>query len=305
MHSRRILLAALGALLLAACVSLEWEPMGPRHTAPVEGAATVGSEECSACHEDVQGHEKIAYYHAGCETCHGGGSLHAETEATADIRYPSNDDCLGCHAPSRNTHLQWGTGDHSRAGILCSDCHNPHAPEKQHLRAVARPEFRDMDSASKLCVSCHEPVAMHLSLPSHHPVGEGALACTSCHDPHEDRRVALGGRNQLCATCHQDFVGPFTFEHQPVAEDCSICHDPHGAVTDDLLHTIQPVICLSCHPVNDLMHHDSFGSGILANPPAANPPTPITSREAHTFLDRCTDCHGAIHGSYGDAKLRH
>jgi DmsE family decaheme c-type cytochrome len=290
--------------VLAACVSLQWEPMGPRRTAPVEGAAAVGSEECAACHEDVQGHKKIAFYHAGCETCHGGGSLHADTEATADIRYPSNADCLACHAVARDSHLSWGSGEHSRAGVLCSDCHNPHDVGKRHLREVVRPEFRDMDQASGLCVSCHEDVAMRLSLPSHHPVGEGILACTSCHDPHEDQRVSLGGRNQLCEGCHQDYAGPWTFEHQPVVDDCTTCHDPHGAVADGLLHTIQPVICISCHPVNDLMHHDTFATGIAGNQTGA-PPTPTTAREAHTFLDRCTDCHGAIHGSYGDAKLRH
>ena len=91
-HSRRTLagrgsatrfaIATLGVVFLLACVSLQWQPMGPRRTAPVEGASAVGSEECGACHEDVQGHEKIAYYHAGCETCHGGGSVHADTEAT-------------------------------------------------------------------------------------------------------------------------------------------------------------------------------------------------------------------------------
>ena len=127
-HARIALAATAGVL---ACVSLQWEPMGPRRTAPIEGAEIVGTEECGVCHEDVQGHEKIAGYHAVCESCHGGGSLHAETEAVADIRHPSNADCLSCHRPGRNTHLEWGSGEHSRAGLLCSDCHNPHDVSKR------------------------------------------------------------------------------------------------------------------------------------------------------------------------------
>ena len=85
--------------LLAACVHLQWEPLGPRRTADIADVALVGAEECGVCHEDVRGHERIAGYHGDCETCHGGGDLHARTEAPRDIRYPHNDDCLGCHSP--------------------------------------------------------------------------------------------------------------------------------------------------------------------------------------------------------------
>jgi DmsE family decaheme c-type cytochrome len=289
--------------LLAACVQLQWEPLGPRRTQEIPDLSRVGAEECSTCHEDVKGHEKIAAYHADCEACHGGGSLHAKTEAPGDIRYPANAECLACHRVGRNTHLQWGTGEHSRAGLFCSDCHDPHSTNKRHLRASRRPGFgEDMDAASGLCVSCHDAVAARLSFPSHHPVREGAMSCLGCHDPHEDRRVSLGDRNQLCAGCHQDYVGPWTFEHPPVVDDCAICHDPHGAVADDLLETIQPVACIGCHTVNDLTHHEEFtATGIAGNTIGS----PITKQEANTFLDRCTDCHGAIHGSYTDEFLRH
>ena len=126
------------------------------------------------------------------------------------------------------------------------------------------------------------------------------MGCVECHDPHEDRRVSFGDRNQLCAECHQDYVGPWTYEHPPVTDDCSICHDPHGAVADDLLDTVQPVACIGCHTVNDLAHHDQFATGIPGNTVGS----PITAQEATTFLDRCTDCHGAVHGSYADPHLR-
>ena len=140
---RRIGLAFAGVALVAACASLEWQPLGPRRSAPIAGVARAGSEECGVCHTDVQGHERIAGYHADCESCHGGGSLHSESEAVADIRFPGNDDCLLCHAPGRDTHLQWGTGEHSRAGLYCSDCHNPHGTARKHLRDARRPGARD------------------------------------------------------------------------------------------------------------------------------------------------------------------
>jgi len=304
----RIFLAVV--LFVAACTSLEWQPLGAHRSAVVEGAQREGSGECSLCHDEVQGHPRIAGYHADCESCHGGGSLHAESEEPADIRFPANDDCLLCHAVGYDTHLQWGTGEHSRAGLYCSDCHNPHSPDRNHLRTVSQPGSRDMDAASKLCIECHRDVSAQFNYPSHHPVREGGMACTSCHDPHEDSRVAHGTRNQMCAECHQDLMGPWIYEHPPVVEDCMSCHAPHGAVTADLLETVQPVVCLSCHTLNDPYHHTRFSTGVPGNIPITQnfptaPGEPIQPPEAMAFLTQCTNCHGAIHGSYSDARLRY
>jgi DmsE family decaheme c-type cytochrome len=284
--------------------------MGPRRTALVTGAEPAGAEECGVCHDEVQGHERISEYHRGCESCHGAGSLHADSEEPEQIRYPSNADCLVCHVPGYDTHLQWGTGDHSRADLFCSDCHNPHATTRQHLRPGPASAFPDMDAASKLCVSCHRDKAAAQTLPSHHPVAEGALSCLSCHDPHEDSRTQAGDANHVCKSCHQDLIGPWIYEHPPVVEACSLCHDPHGAPSDNLLATMQPAICLSCHPVNDLWHHDVSGTGLIGNRTISqdrptDPGQQISAAEAGTFLRRCTDCHGAIHGSYTDEYLRH
>ncbi len=305
---------------LGACATLEWEPGYLHRSEPVAGAERVGSAECGVCHEDVQGHPRIAAYHADCESCHGGGSLHSESEDPLEVRYPSNTDCLSCHAVGYDTHLQWGTGEHSRAGLYCSDCHNPHDPNRSHLRIFSQPGSRDMDVQSRLCIECHRDVSAQFNFPSHHPVREGGMGCTSCHDAHEDSRVAHGTGNQLCAECHQDVVGPWVFEHPPVVEDCLSCHAPHGAVTGELLHTIEAVGCLSCHTLNDEYHHDFGATGIVTGPPGggvpnskittdfpnpvANPGEVIQPNEARTYLQRCTNCHSAIHGSYSDAKLR-
>jgi len=294
----RWLVAAGVAVGLAACASLEWRPVGPRQTAPVVGAEPVGAEECGVCHEDVQGYPRIAGYHADCESCHGNGSLHAEADAWVHIRYPANGDCLQCHAAGRDSHLQWGTGQHSRAGLLCSDCHNPHERSPRHLRpsdprghVAALP---DMDRTSRLCTSCHTDVAADLRLPSHHPVGEGKLACTGCHDPHEDRRLRFARAGALCGDCHQDVSGPYVFEHPPAVEDCMSCHAPHGSPTDHLLDTVQPSLCLGCHSLADQFHNDQSG-GMPA----------FQEDRSRTFFRNCTNCPGAVHGSHTDEHLRH
>jgi DmsE family decaheme c-type cytochrome len=133
-----------------------------------------------------------------------------------------------------------------------------------------------------MCASCHAEVAARFDLPSHHPIREGMLRCTDCHPPHRERRVSLGARTQLCTGCHQDYAGPWIWEHAPVAEDCGYCHVPHGASAQGLLEVTQPGSCISCHSLAAM--------GAVHDPWA--------------LLDRCTDCHSAIHGSYTDPHLR-
>ena len=88
-----------------------------------------------------------------------------------------------------------------------------------------------------------------------------------------------------------------------------LCHDPHGAVTDNLVVTPQPALCLSCHSLNDLWHHDIPGTGVIGNITITqdyptDPGETVGSAESRPFLSRCNDCHGAIHGSFADPHLR-
>jgi DmsE family decaheme c-type cytochrome len=133
-----------------------------------------------------------------------------------------------------------------------------------------------------MCAGCHTDVAASLNLPSHHPIQEGMMGCTDCHKPHENRRVTLGARTEQCVNCHEDHAGPWVFEHGPVAEDCSYCHAPHGTSAYNLLETTEPGVCISCHTLAE--------TGAVHTPWA--------------LVTRCTDCHGAIHGSYADPILR-
>lgn len=289
---------AVGAV---ACVTV-WNPPAPQsyhRTNPIADAEPIGAEECGVCHEEVAGHAPIPTFHQDCESCHGPGSAHEETEEPTDIRYPSNADCLNCHESGRSTHLSWTTSEHARSGLICSDCHSPHNRELSNLRrppVVRQVALGNLDATSELCVSCHMDVASQLTLPSHHPVGEGMLSCTDCHAPHDDRRTELGDPTELCAGCHQDHAGPWIWEHAPVAEDCTTCHNPHGTASYNLLQTSQPGLCLSCHSWPDAAHLTQTGEGLA-------PGDPISPLAGAAFFTRCTDCHSAIHGSYEEPFL--
>jgi DmsE family decaheme c-type cytochrome len=270
-----------------ACVTA-WAPPARyyQRTADVENAGgLMGTKQCLACHKKVQGQAAAPEYHNDCEACHGPGELHWETKEPLDTRHPSNEDCAKCHETGQKTLMAWSTSQHARNEVLCTDCHNPHNREPNNIRKVKKAQqsiLRHASDTTQMCSSCHPDVSASMNLPSHHPMGEGMLECSDCHAPHQDRSRTLGARTAMCTSCHQQQAGPFIFEHTPVAEDCSFCHTPHGSSAEALLDTNQPGTCITCHTVAE--------SGAVHGP--------------YAFVSRCTDCHGAIHGSFADPHLR-
>lgn len=133
-----------------------------------------------------------------------------------------------------------------------------------------------------LCYSCHKSQEAQSRMPSHHPIVEGKMKCGECHNPHGGPRGMLREESvmETCARCHQEKVGPFTFEHPPVNEDCTTCHKPHGSVQDNLLAQSEPFLCLKCH-AGPHSRNATLGS-------------PVTFARYYT---ECTDCHVTVHGS--------
>lgn len=275
----------LGVGLMLACADArrpEASEAYRRTEAIPEIGERLGARSCMPCH----GHQPAPQHHLDCEGCHGSGQRHVQNVVDpAHIRYPANEVCLDCHSTGHRELLGWQGSEHRDAGLLCSDCHDPHNSEPFHVRpssSLALNMLPNARSSTRLCVGCHPAVGAQLNLPSHHPVREGMLACTDCHSPHRSSRVRLGLQTAKCTQCHQAQGGPWMFEHTPVSEDCGLCHVPHGAAADDLLLANQPAACVYCHPIAE--------AGAVHDPQA--------------FVTRCTDCHAAVHGSFADPHLR-
>ena len=224
----------------------------------------------------------------GCEACHGDAAEHLESgEATSLTRFGEDSEtdtaaCLACHA--RHTIKEWDVSAHADE-LSCTDCHSIHTDKG--------PENK--------CADCHYDVQAAMRAPSHHPVPEGKMSCASCHNVHAANESALKTderTNDLCLECHSAKQGPFVFEHDPVMEDCLLCHSPHGSVADNLLTANEPFLCLQCHEFHfhaGLEANEEDGEQMVGGKPYNNVMGEHGYQQA--FSTKCTQCHTQIHGS--------
>jgi DmsE family decaheme c-type cytochrome len=189
-----------------------------------------------------------------------------------------NANCLGCHRS--NAAHDWATSAHAANNVACADCHQLHV-EKDPVQSTV--------TQIEVCTNCHQQQRGDLSLPSHHPMREGKMACTACHTPHGSSAPAQLVRNtvnETCTNCHAEYRGPFLWEHQPVTQDCSTCHEPHGSAQPALLRLRSPFLCQTCH--------EGVGHPSIANTPRG---LPGGTPSAYLLERGCSNCHSQVHGS--------
>ena len=197
---------------------------------------------CLKCHCDMRDLLRIAGPHQiggpngfNCTTCH---DPHGQI-----IESTRKDLCLSCHKAQSPT-MAWHASTHERYGVSCTDCHNPHP--HANVRQVVNINHYGVEQPKRLamsvqepeaCYKCHQKKFAQNHLPSHHPIMEGKMVCSDCHDPHGQLEKNLKAEtiNQLCYKCHAEKTGPFAYPHPPVNENCDICHEPHGTVANNLL----------------------------------------------------------------------
>jgi DmsE family decaheme c-type cytochrome len=258
----------------------------------------IAPQVCYRCHSNMAQFENVAHPHQmlgpngfTCATCHDPhGKIRNETRT---------DLCLQCHNNSSPT-MAWHSSTHSLHGVACTDCHNPHphtgvqALVNISHTAARRPKRMPMSvDEPNVCYKCHQKTYAENALPSHHPIKEGKMVCSDCHDGHGQAKGNLreaSSVNQVCFRCHAEKQGPFAYEHPPVTENCAICHNPHGTVANNLLHQPTTFLCLRCHT-----GHRTGPSGPNHAPLLGDVGTDPKLQRA--FYTDCTQCHSQIHGS--------
>jgi DmsE family decaheme c-type cytochrome len=263
-----------------------------------------GDARCTRCHAEDEEHPvlSIAQTRHGvvadkrtptCVSCHGQSETHvnrppdAKERPKPDVVFKKgsptpvaamNQTCLTCHEAGMR--MNWKGSQHHNADVSCTSCHSLHLPKDKVLVKATQPD---------VCYACHTEQRAQSMRPSHHPLREGQMSCSQCHNAHGSPGPAMLVRatlNETCYTCHTEKRGPFLWEHPPAREDCSNCHVPHGSIHTPLLKARGPWLCQQCHMAN--MHPSTAYSGTGVRP---------TGAAQQVLLNNCANCHSQVHGS--------
>jgi predicted CXXCH cytochrome family protein len=269
--SRRApILIALASVLLLVAVSCETVHRSVVVLPEVPGAKYIGSRECEQCHEKIYRDFATADHarliaagtnslNAGCESCHGPCSIHSDSGGDTKPPY------------------SFGSGRPSASSF--------------GARFATEPDR----ATETVCFQCHADVRGQFSLPSHHPVPEGNLSCTDCHDPHKGSIIPGGtsalSENDNCIKCHEAQSGPYVFEHEALREGCTTCHEAHGSVNAKLLTERDANLCIKCH------FQQVVGGALLIG--GSDHTLRVQQGTCWT-----AGCHEAVHGSRVSSSLR-
>ena len=244
-----------------------------------------------------------------CVTCHGPSPAHVKrpskehpdrvfrrtADTPVDVR---NAACLGCHDRDAQRAL-WAGSPHQQTELACTTCHAIHVNRDKVLAKLTQPD---------VCYACHKEQRTQLMRPSHHPVPEGKMTCSDCHNVHGSAGPNLVQRdstNATCYTCHAEKRGPFVHEHDPVREDCATCHNPHGSVVASLLKARAPILCQQCHTPHVAGDLGAVGGqrGVFPPPAPGQVAPAVTGTSSgknviNMWQGRsCLNCHTQVHGS--------
>lgn len=280
-----------------------------------------GAALCVTCHDENDLTDMSRSAHArstdkrtpDCLSCHGASLTHANKPEGVSKRPPPDRMfgkastlpaaersavCQTCHDKDAKRML-WAGSQHQSADIACNSCHKVHANRDKILVKA---------NEAEACYTCHKAQRAELLRPSHHPVEQGKMTCSDCHNVHGSAGPKLAKRdstNDTCYTCHAEKRGPFVHQHEPVATDCSTCHNPHGSTVQAMLKTRPPMLCQQCHTP-----HVAGGVGALAGQPGVYPPAlpgqsgpqvglVSSGKNVVNFWQgrSCMNCHTQVHGS--------
>jgi DmsE family decaheme c-type cytochrome len=286
---------------------------------------------CANCHEDKWNSIDLTPHGAHndasgsmCQACHGDASEHLKDPSKKPANpfgkgKPAGEQagiCLNCHSSNRNLAF-WTAGQHAINEVACSNCHSIHGQKvvptyngaNMVAQAVTINKFVTtfQPNQSEVCGTCHQHIRADTFKPSHHPIIEGKIKCSDCHNPHGAITPAMLKNptvNDQCYTCHADKRGPYVFSHPPVEENCATCHNPHGSVHAKLLRESAPNLCQDCH---DGSRHPGtlYGAaggftclpGDTSSACSGKTGSPNANVNTRLIARACVNCHSSIHGS--------
>lgn len=205
-----------------------------------------------------------AFAAGDCSLCHKKDDVKDPGPVSENV----NELCFTCHDGIKKAVAR--KHPHPAIELGCVTCHNPHNAKQPKLL---------LEPQEKLCFGCHDSIE---KLVEQSKLQHGALVtgarCANCHNPHGANleHLLIESPMQLCLTCHgkddvvdhdgkklvnmKKLLAENPEQHAPVAgEECTICHNPHGAKHFGLLNQEYPAhfysaydrqlygLCFECH----------------------------------------------------------
>lgn len=234
----------------------------------------------------------------GCRTISPEGVV-LPPPSIAGAEFVGMDTCAMCHEKivkdfQATEHSRIVVSSPEARGQACEACHGAGS---LHADAQTAQEKKativSPGKTPEACYQCHLEEKAEFSLQYHHPVPEGKMSCTDCHDPHSPgvrpgSATSLFGKGDLCAKCHKAQTRPFVYEHEALREGCTECHNAHGSINSKMLKQRDANLCLKCHYQ---VNYPSIGRSGHAN----------RIPEGTCFSG---GCHTAVHGSNYNDHLR-
>jgi len=281
---------------------------------PPSAMADAGTKTCLTCHGSdpkvtailnspmaVMGDRRTPFAMGGCMACHGPSENHIAMKAPyPDVVFAGphkspaearNQVCLSCH--ESGLRMNWVGSTMQRNGVACTDCHTAHAAKDPILVKATQPQ---------ICFTCHAQQRSDSYKYSHHPIREGKVVCSDCHNPHgspgDTKSLKEFTVNETCYNCHADKRGPMLWEHQPVRDNCLNCHTPHGSNQPRLMKEQMNFLCASCHSAVSNNSGGAFGG---AHSIPFRGPGNSSFNSALANQRQCVNCHSQVHGSNSPA----
>jgi DmsE family decaheme c-type cytochrome len=220
------------------------------------------------------------------------------------------DQCAICHEKEVN---DFKLTQHARlhiegegAKVEGQGCEGCHGAGSLHVDAGGgKGKFIISGQDPEMCFQCHLDKKAEFSLQFHHPVREGRMSCTACHNPHgenihEPKQLHVARVNDDCAQCHREQARPHVFEHEALREGCTTCHNVHGSINPKMLVERDNNLCLKCHA--QVASPSLPGSVFIGQMPHAGFAPTENLRQGTCFS---AGCHTAVHGSDINSHLRY
>lgn len=175
----------------------------------------------------------------------------------AKAEYVGMEACEACHEKQvkefkLSTHARISIpGQEGKSAQGCEMCHGPGSLHVDAGGGRGNHIINPKKDPSA-CFKCHIDKKLEFRLPYHHPVLEGKMSCSDCHNAHGEEikpwtATTMNSPNEACFKCHKDKRGPFVFEHEAMREGCVACHKVHGSIHDKMLIARDTNLCLRCH----------------------------------------------------------